>query len=149
VRGDSATNKTLAATIAMRDTSTAEGRGYAAVLASQDVMIQVYSRAFTPAAAGQEWMPVEARGALVRPGTRSEDGSLTLDFVTRGARGPVSMFRIDLVPGGTPRWLDRFDAEDANDVVRTYGLGRLFESFRTRAKVGNLAPFGRLFIVAS
>src|SRR5688500_5322765 len=149
VRGDSATNRTLTATITVRDTSTAEGRGFAAVLASQEVDIQAYSRAFTPAAATQEWMPVESRGALVRPGTRTEDGALTLDFVTRGARGPVSMYRIDLVPGGTPSWLDRFDAEDASDVVRTYGLGRLFESFRTRAKVGNLAPFGRFFIVAS
>jgi hypothetical protein len=149
VRGDSATNRTLTATIAVRDTSTAEGRGYAAVLASQDVEIQAYSRAFTPAAATQEWMPVEVRGALVRPGARTEAGDLTIDFVTRGARGPVSMFRIDLVPGGSPNWLDRFDAEDASDVVRTYGLGRLFESFRTRAKVGNIAPIGRFFIVAS
>ena len=149
VRGDSATNRTLSATIAVRDTSTAEGRGYAAILASQDVEIRAYSRAFTPAAAAQEWAPVETRGALVRPGTRTEDGDLTLDFVSRGARGPVSMYRIDLVPGGTPNWLERFDAEDATDVVRTYGLGRLFESFRNRAKVGNIAPFGRFFIVAS
>ena len=149
VRGDSATNRTLTATIAVRDTSTAEGRGFAAILASQEVEIQAYSRGFNPAAATQAWMPVEARGALVRPGTRGDDGALTLDFVTRGAAGPVSMFRIDLVPAGTPSWLEQFDAEDASDVVRTYGLGRLFESFRTRAKVGNLAPFGRFFIVAS
>ena len=149
VRGDSATNRTLSATIAVRDTSTAEGLGYAAILASQEVNIQAYSRSFTPAAATQEWMPVEARGALVRPGTRDAKGALTLDFVTRGTRGPVSMFRIDLVPAGSPNWLDQFDAEDASDVVRTYGLGRLFESFRNRAKVGNLAPFGRFFIVAS
>ena len=149
VRGDSATNKTLTATIALRDTSAAEGRGYAAILASQDVEIRAYSRAFTPAAATQEWVPVEARGALVRPGTRAGAGNLTLDFVTRGARGPVSMYRIDLIPGGTPAWLDRFDAEDASDVVRTYGLGRLFESFRTRAQGGDVAPLGRFFIVAS
>ena len=149
VRGDSATNKTLTSVIAVRDTSTAEGRGYAAILASQEVELRAYSRAFTPAAATQEWAPVDARGALVRPGTRTESGELTLQFVTRGARGPVSMYRIDLVPGGTPSWLERFDAEDASDVVRTYGLGRLFESFRTRANAGNIAPFGRFFIVAS
>ena len=149
VRGDSATNRTLSASISVRDTSTIEGRGYAALLASQEVEIRTYSRAFTPAAVAQEWQPVEARGALVRPGARSADGALTLDFVTRGARGPVSMYRIDLVPTGNPSWLERFDAEDASDVVRTYGLGRLFESFRTRAKVGNFAPFGRFFIVAS
>ena len=149
VRGDSATNNTLTATIAIRDTSTAEGRGYAAILASQEVQIQAYTRSFTPAAATQAWVPVETRGALVRPGTRTPNGDLTLDFVTRGARGPVSIYRIDLVPGGTPSWLERFDAEDASDVVRTYGLGRLFESFRTRAQAGNMAPFGRFFIVAS
>ena len=149
VRGDSATNRTLSATIGIRDTSTAGGRGYATLLASQEVEVRAYTRAFTPAAASQEWQPVEARGALVRPGARTEAGALTLDFVTRGARGPVSMYRIDLVPAGSPNWLDRFDAEDASDVVRTYGLGRLFESFRARARVGNMAPFGRFFIVAS
>ena len=149
VRGDSATNRTLSAAITVRDTTTPEGRAHAAILAGQNVQARMFSRGFTPAAAGQEWAPVEARGALVRPGATRTDGNLTLDLVTRGARGPVSMYRIDLTPGGAPAWLDRFDAEDASDVVRTYGLGRLFESFRTRANGGGVTPLGRFFIVAS
>jgi hypothetical protein len=149
VRGDAATNNTLAATITLRDTSTAEGHGYAEILEGQNVDIRIWSRGFTPAAATHEWMPVEARGALVRPGSRAEDGTLSLDFVTRGATAPTSMYRIDLVPTGAPSWLEQFDAEDATDVVRTYGLGRLFESFRARAKGGEATPLGRFFIVAS
>lgn len=149
VRGDSATNRTLSASITVRDTTTPEGHAHAALLGGQNVEIRMFSRAFTPAAAGQEWMPVEARGALVRPGARTAQGALALDFVTRGARGPVSMYRIDLMPGGSPTWLERFDAEDASDVVRTYGLGRLFESFRTKARGGNVSPLARFFIVAS
>ncbi len=149
VRGDSATNRTLGATITVRDTSTAEGRGYAAVLAGQRVDIRMYSRAFTPAAATQEWSPVEARGALIRPGAATQDGMLSLDLVTRGANAPVSMYRIDLMPGGAPTWLEQFDAEDTSDVLRTYGLGRLFESFRKRANNGAAPPLARFFIVAS
>ena len=149
VRGDAPSNRTLTATIALRDTSTAEGHAYAEILSGQAVDIRTWSRGFTPAAATQEWMPVEARGALVRPGSRAEDGTLSLDFVTRGANAPTSMYRIDLVPTGAPNWLEQFDAEDASDVVRTYGLGRLFESFRARAKSGEAMPLGRFFIVAS
>src|SRR5688500_8332653 len=67
VRGDAASNRTLTATIALRDTSTAEGHAYAEILAGQTLDIRTWSRGFTPAAATQEWMPVEARGALVRP----------------------------------------------------------------------------------
>lgn len=149
LRGDSATNRSLTAAITVRDTATPNGRAAAATLAGQEVEVRMYSRAFTPAAATQEWVAVEARGALVRPAHALPDSRLALDLVTRGARATVSMYRIDLVPVGRPSWIERFDAEDASDVVRTYGLGRLFESFRTRARDGSSAPIGRFFIVAS
>ena len=147
VRGDVATNTTLPARIGVRDTSTIDGRSYAAMLAGQRVAERLFSRGFTPDAADQPWRPVETRGTLVRPGEE-----LTLGFVTRGKEGVPTMFRIDLVPTGDPSWLATFDAEDAHDVVRTYGLGRLFEGFRAQAGRGETdggpRPIGRLFFVA-
>lgn len=158
VRGDSATNRTLTATIALRDTAAAEARAHAALLKDQGMRIALYSRALTPAAAAQPWREIEARGALVRavdagaPGETRSGQAIAL--VSRGPRGPISMFRVDLVPTGVPLWLDQFDASDASDVVRTYGLGRLFEGFRAQAAGGAGASdsprsFGRFFIVAS
>ena len=162
VRGDSATNRTLTATIALRDTSSADARAYAALLRDQGTRIELYSRGFTAAAAAQPWRPVEARGALVRASDASAAGVAgesqparqAIDLVTRGARGPVTMFRVDLVPTGAPLWLEEFAAKDAGDVVRTYGLGRLFEGFRAQAS-GSAGPderprpLARFFIVAS
>ena len=63
------------------------------------------------------------------------------------------MFRVDLVATGEPLWLDKFAARDAGDVVRTYGLSRLFEGFRVEAAGGTgpsgaLPAFARFFIVA-
>jgi hypothetical protein len=163
VRGDSATNRALTATIALRDTASAESRAYAAMLRDQGARTQLYSRAFTPAAADQPWRPVDARGALVRGsdeaeteagGTEIAPPQHRLVFVTRGPRGPVTMFRVDLVPTGVPLWLDEFAAKDAGDVVRTYGIGRLFEGFRAQAQgsagaKGETRPLSRFFIVAS
>jgi hypothetical protein len=151
VRGDSATNKVLTVAFALRDTTTPEGRAHATILAGQGVRVELRSRAFTPAAAAQAWNPVEARGALVTPVVPSRDAMgpgaapPALDLVTRGPRAPVTMFQVDLVPTGAPSWLDAFDAVDAKDVVRTYGLGRLFEGFRTRGG----KPFARIYIVAN
>ena len=160
VRGDSATNRTLTAVIALRDSASAEGRAYAALLEDQGARITLYSRALTPAAAAQPWREVEARGALVRavdPAAEASTGprrGQAIALVSRGPRGPMSMFRVDLVPTGDPLWLDEFAARDASDVVRTYGLGRLFEGFRAQAGGSAGAtdaprPFGRFFIVAS
>jgi hypothetical protein len=159
VRGDSATNRILTVTIALRDSSSAEARAYASILAAQGGETKLHSRAFKPEAAAQRWRAVEARGALVRASSAdsADDASagegaphqLALDLVSRGPRAPITIFRVDLVPGGVPAWLDDFDAADAGDVIRTYGLGRLFEGFREAVSGGKADPIGRFFIVAS
>jgi hypothetical protein len=160
VRGDSATNRVLSATITLRDTASVEGRAFAALLLDQLGALQIFSRGFTPAAASQEWVAAEARGSLVRPAEEPTSGSIeteqwrrTLDFVTRGPKAPLTMFRVDLTPTGKPLWLDEFAAKDASDVIRTYGLNRLFEGFRVDAQrqAGGderARPIGRFFIVA-
>jgi hypothetical protein len=159
VRGDSATNRTLSATIALRDSTSLEGRTFAAVFRDQIGETVVFSRGFTPAAASQPWVSAEARGSLVRRADEPSEspGSTpwrrTLDFVTRGPRAPLTIFMVDMYPTGTPLWINEFAAKDANDVLRTYGLGRLFESFRADALRqtggdGRARPLGRFFIVA-
>ena len=161
VRGDSATNRVLSVRVEVRDTSTAVGRTYARLLRDQALGLEMYSRAFTPGPVPTTWVASEARGSLVRPaaepsaeGVESTDWRRTIDIVTRGPRAPVSMFMVDLLPAGKPLWLDRFAAEDASDVVRTYGLSRLFEKFQGEAEQvttgpRRASPLGRFFIVAS
>ena len=161
VRGDTATNSTLTAVISLRDSASAEGHAFAALLRDQLSEPVVFSRTFSPAAAAQTWGATESRGALVRPADKPVSETeeppgwrQALEFVTRGSRAPVTMFRVDLVPAGSPGWLDEFAAKDAGDVVRTYGLHRLFESFRADALRltggdGRARPMGRFFIVAN
>jgi hypothetical protein len=66
-------------------------------------------------------------------------------FVSFGPDEERIAFRIELVPAGAPGWLDRFDAASANDALRTYGLGRLFQGF---AGTGS-APVLRAYVVAN
>ena len=73
-----------------------------------------------------QWRPSSASGALMRPGR----DAFSYHFVSRGAGVARSLYRLQLHPAGAPSWLDAFDAESAADARRTYGLGRLFESFR-------------------
>jgi hypothetical protein len=54
------------------------------------------------------------------------------EFFTLGEDEPRNLYRLDLHPTGEPSWLATFDAESATDAQRTFGLGRLFESFRAR-----------------
>jgi hypothetical protein len=160
VRGDSATNRALSVRVEVRDTSTAVGRTYARLLRDQAFGLEIYSRAFAPGPVPTTWVPSEARGSLVRGAdepsadAESTDWRRTIDIVTRGPRAPVTMFMVDLVASGKPLWLERFAAEDASDVVRTYGLGRLFENFQGEAQQvtsgpRRASPLGRFFIVAS
>jgi hypothetical protein len=150
------------------------------LLRDQGLKIYTASRAFTPAtakapgapvgagpadptsgSAAAPWYSSEARGSLIHATDDPSAGvpatpnwRRTVDIVSRGPRAPMSIFLIDIVPTGSPLWLDEFSAEDAGDVVRTYGLGRLFENFRADAlrtiQGPGLPPnLGRIFIVAS
>lgn len=59
---------------------------------------------------------------------------LGLRLLSRGSSASRTLYRVDLVPAGIPSWLSRFDAEGVNDRLRTFGLSRLFESFRQEAQ---------------
>lgn len=141
VRGAKASNLPLAAALVLRDTTSPAGRAAAAGLRGQRIRTGISVRPL--GGSGSEWAPSPAQGSLVRP---AGGDTLAVEFLTRGSDGPKYLYRIDLLPSGTPSWLERFDAEDARDAVRTYGLGRLFELFRTRAEQPGVAAAGRIYV---
>jgi hypothetical protein len=81
---------------------------------------------------------------------RPADDPFTYEFFSRGADAgvPRYLYRLELHPAGEPSWLEAFDAENASDALRTYGLGRLFESFRARDP-GTAPPVIRSFVVVN
>ncbi len=144
VRGAAATNQPLTAALVVRDSTTPAGRAATAGMRGVQLRPEIAVRPLREGAA--EWAPSPSRGALVRP---AGGDSLALEFFSRGKDAPKYLYRVDLVPSGVPSWLDRFDAEDASDAVRTYGLGRLFEVFRARAAQAGGASAGRIYVVAN
>ena len=92
------------------------------------------------------WTPVSGPASLVRS-VNGQPGNI--EFLSRGADAPRQLYKVELYPTGEAPWLDKFDATSANDEVRTYGLGRLFELFRTRAQSGNPAPVQRAYVVVN
>lgn len=56
-----------------------------------------------------------------------------------------TLYRLELRPGGSPAWLSDFEAKDAADRERTFGLGRLFESFVAQAP--SAQPAARVYML--
>lgn len=112
------------------DSAAADGRVTAALLRGQGTTARVLARPFRAEAAGTPWQPVGGTAPI----RGTPNTPLAVDVITRGANAPTGMYRVDFVPTGEPSWLADFDAADARDRLRTYGLGRLFEATRQRAR---------------
>jgi hypothetical protein len=126
VRGDSLVVQPLPAEITLTDTTSPAGRAAAAALHGQSLEARLFARpASLPPAPWKE----TAFGGLVRAGA----DPLHVAFVSYGPTNARWMYRIELVPAGPPVWLKDFDAANAHDARRTYGLGRLFERFQQPA----------------
>lgn len=125
VRGPAATNRPLRAQVVVDDTTSPAGRGAWAALRGRRLVPQVSVRGLSDDPAAVPWI-ASAGSGLLRPG----DDPLAVVFITRGADAPRYLYRLELRPAGEPVWLEAYDAEKAGDTRRTYGLGRLFESFR-------------------
>lgn len=128
------------------DSATADGRTTAAFLRGQGTTVRVLARPFRAEAAGMAWQPVGSAAPIrATPGV-----PLAVDVITRGLTAPTGLYRIDFMPSGEPSWLGEFDAIDANDRRRTYGLGRLFEASRywaTAHAADDSAAVARLLFV--
>jgi len=144
VRGTAETNQPLRASIMVRDTTSPSGRGALSALRGRRLVPQLSVRALADDSAAAPWLPSPARGALLR----ATDDPLVYEFFSRGPQAPRYLYRIELHPAGEPAWLERYDAEAAADARRTYGLGRLFESFRARDPRAT-APVVRLYAVVN
>jgi hypothetical protein len=144
VRGSAETNQPLRASIVVRDTTSPLGRATLAGLRGRRLVPRLSVRVLADDSAASRWQDSPARGALLRP----TDDPLAYEFFSRGPTAPRYLYRIELHPAGDPAWLERYDAERAADAQRTYGLGRLFESFRARDP-RTAAPVVRLYAVVN
>jgi len=122
VQSDSLTTVPLQAAIDVGDTASPSGRAAAAALRGQALTAKLYVRSNSLPA--EPWRSVPFDGLVL-----AGPDALHPRFVSYGPDQPPSMYRIDLVPAGHPTWLRDFDAQDAGDAKRTYGLGRLFQAF--------------------
>ncbi|MEP6620000.1 MAG: hypothetical protein ABJE47_11820 [bacterium] len=138
------TLKTTPFAFGVKDTTTALGRAYAKIQQGEENSVLLTSRSIVGGAA-QLWQPagIGSEG-LVRSSAPS-----SFEISSLGTSAPASIVRVDVVPTGVPTWLSAVEASDARDVVRTYGIGRLFESFRQRAKQTSPTPLSRLYIVSN
>jgi hypothetical protein len=126
VRGDSLVVQPLPAEITLTDTVSPAGRAASAALHGQSLQTRLFAR--TNSLPPAPWKET-AFGGLVRAGA----DPLHVAFVSYGPTNPRWMYRIELVPAGPPVWLGDFNAANAHDARRTYGLDRLFEAFQQPA----------------
>lgn len=128
----------------VRDTTTAIGRAYRQLLDGDESRIRLESRSLA-GGAGQPWGDAD-RGGLVK---MASVRPVSLEVLSLGRSDALSLVRADVVPTGRPAWLSAVEAIDAKDVVRTYGIGRLFELFRQGAKLTPPALIARLYLVSN
>lgn len=148
VRGSTPARAWLTLHVQPADSTTPDAAALMAFVRGEGTTLRVLARPFAGGAARTGWQPVgQAAPIRATPGA-----PLALDVITRGATAPAGLYRVDLVPTGEPSWLSEFDAADANDRVRTYGLGRLFEAFRQRAaaaRASDSAAVARFLLVVN
>lgn len=146
LRGRTATNTPLRASMVLRDTTSPLGRATLASLRGRRLVPALAVRTLAADPAASPWRASPAAGALMRPTA----DPFTYEFLSRGTGPgvPRYLYRLHLHPAGEPSWLQDFDAERAGDALRTYGLGRLFESFRAHDP-GAAPPVVRAYAVVN
>jgi hypothetical protein len=142
-RGAKSTNSEATATMRIADSTSVPGATLRKLLDGQGVQPGLFAKSLDVAAAQREWAKVAGGASVIRP-----TGPGTVAIVSRGPTSAKSIVRLELVPTGEPSWLAKFDAADASDVLRTYGLGRLFESFRQDATNG-VKPIAHVYFVVN
>jgi hypothetical protein len=146
-RGSSASNDWSSLRLTPADSTSAEGAGVLAALRGQRMTVVVSTRRFGDGPKS-DWNRVSGNTTILRP---NPNDVMAVDLVTRGQGAQPTLYRVDLMPEGSPAWLDQFDATNRDDRMRTYGLGRLFEAFRQDAK--SLSPesatLARFFVLAN
>lgn len=145
VRGDAFTNVPARGRLELVGADDAAGRAAREALAGHSLRSQAYVRPLRESALESSWETTGGPGSLVRPVT-DEPG--VLEFLSHGPNADRHLYKVERYPTGEAPWLSDFDAQSATDEVRTYGLGRLFELFRSLATEG-AAPVQRAYIVVN
>lgn len=148
-RGDAPTTEWTSLQLGLADTSSLEAAGVLAALRGQRLVPVISARRFGEGSLSS-WGRISESSALIRP---SASDQMSIEVITRGrdTNGQPSLYRVDMMPEGSPAWIDAFDATDRNDRVRTFGLSRLFEAFRQDARtlIPETASVARFFVVAN
>lgn len=120
------------------------------LLRSERTRGELFSRTVTPDDPPPAWRRHDGQVGPVRV---SPDGRALSVFSPggddcRAARqgDPCgALYRLDLRPVGSPAWLAEFEAAEAADRERTFGLGRLFEPFIAQA--ASAPPLARVYLL--
>ncbi|HEX8271789.1 MAG TPA: hypothetical protein VF615_03990 [Longimicrobiaceae bacterium] len=137
------------AALAAADSSVPAGRLLARLLAD-GARLELFARPVTADSAASPWRRQDGGTGAVRAGERGtgvrvfSPGGDDCASVDEGE--PCgTLYRIEARAVGAPPWLDRFEAREAADAERTFGLGRLFEPFLPRA--ADAPPLARAYLL--
>ena len=122
----------------------------ASLLGSERTQGELFSRPVTVDTPAPAWRRHDGRVGVVRV---TDEGRALSVFSPGGdaclglrAGEPCgTLYRLDLRPGGLPRWLEEFEAPEAGDPERTFGLRRLFEPFIPEA--ASAPPIARVYLL--
>jgi len=114
------------------DTSAQAGRLLARLLAA-GARLELFAASVTPdSAAPPAWARQDGRSGAVHVGAGGTGVDVFGgDACTSVAEGDPcgALYRVEARAPGAPPWLADFEAREAADAERTFGLGRLFEPF--------------------
>ncbi|HLL81634.1 MAG TPA: hypothetical protein VK420_03245, partial [Longimicrobium sp.] len=147
LEGESPATRPFRAVLVPANDSTAVGRLLDRLLAG--ARLELSARPVTSDSAASPWRRQGATGAV-----RAAAGGTGLyvfspggdDCTAAGEGEPCgTLYRIEARAPGAPPWLARFEAREAADAERTFGLGRLFEPFLPLA--GSAPPLARSYLL--
>ncbi|MBV9773017.1 MAG: hypothetical protein JO040_03670 [Gemmatimonadetes bacterium] len=131
------------------DTSAPAGRLLARLLAD-GARLELFARPVTADSAASPWKRQDGGTGPVRAGA----GGTGIDVFSPGGDDCVAadegepcgtLYRIEARAPGAPPWLALFEAREAADAERTFGLGRLFEPFLPLAAAA--PPLARTYLL--
>ena len=133
LEADSPATRPFYASLAAADTSAPAGRLLARLLAD-GARLEIFARPVTADSAASPWRRQGGGTGPVRAGADGTGVEVFSpggdDCASVGEGEPCgTLFRIEARAPGAPPWLARFEAREAADAERTFGLGRLFEPF--------------------
>lgn len=131
------------------DTSSPAGLLLARLLAA-GAHLELAARPVTSDSAATPWRRQDGRTGPVRVGARGTSIDVFSpggdDCLSVGEGEPCgTLYRIEVRAPGAPPWLAGFEAREAADAERTFGLGRLFEPFLPLAAAA--PPLARTYLL--